>query len=209
MFIGKIPYPSTIVWGGDVLCAISAATTGPNPKVDSIYRITFLPMDCDFKPFKPPFTINMIPIQRGNLGKEVYDRAVSIGLKYERGFEMFEKWWEDLVPYNKQRGAKNKIIPLAANYYLLYPFITDWIGFSLYSIMFSTRHRDIFTIASYVDDTFEFCVETTPFKGRDKNVYSDNGAISIAAPYKTELRCLQISRVYRRLVTKRRLPHMV
>lgn len=141
---------------GHQLCAIDVETTGCDPRKHDVIQIAIIPLRNDITPSKEylPFIMDIIPQRPENIDSEAMRinrmRLCDImlqGMDSFRAVDLFLEWHEKLkLGYNK------RIMALGCNYPFDRAFLMEWLGVATYNLCFDSVHRDVQTVATFLND---------------------------------------------------------
>lgn len=141
---------------GHQLCAVDLETTGRNPRKHDVIQVAIIPLQNDITPSREflPFIMDIIPQRPENIESEAMRinrlRLCDImlqGMDSFRAVDLFLEWYEKLkLGYNK------RIMPLGCNYPFDRSFLIEWLGAATYDLCFDGVHRDVQTVATFLND---------------------------------------------------------
>ena len=156
---------------GHPVCAVDVETTGLQPGYHELVQVAILALDHTLQIDKSviPFDILIRPQHLNRIEDDakrklhhVLPRALESGLDQEAAIDVFESWARTRL----QLTEKYRIIPLGMNLSFDMAFIRRWLGFEHMSLYFDGRHRDVLTVANFMNDRANHAHEQIPFAGR-------------------------------------------
>lgn len=151
-----------------LLCAIDLETTGRTPGYHEILQLAIVPLDNWLEPRKDlpifdqkfrPRRLDRVDFEALEVSKTKFDEIVMSGIDPEKGFELFEYWFEKLnLPERKM------IMPLGFFISTFdIPFLRDWMGSAAFGRYIHGFTRDVAQVCHYLNDVSDFHCEQTPF----------------------------------------------
>lgn len=136
-----------------IFAVIDAETTGRNHRVHDMIQICILPLDSDLNPIKEDVFYYQIKADRP---ENTDPKALEIcqldplqGIDKEEALRLFTHW--NLSLANKYKVKK--IIPIGQNYSFDKEFMTNFLGFEFYDLIFDYNYRDTKQNGAYLSDS--------------------------------------------------------
>lgn len=144
----------------DILCSIGVRTTGPLPYHNDLNQIAVLPLTYSITPRQDilPFDLSIKPGRPENIDYETMDMKKKMFLETQQyamdpytAAELFEHWFDKLhMRFNKRIQVVGYNTPKCL------AFIQDWLGPKNFERFFDYRHRDVVTIATFLNDHADY-----------------------------------------------------
>lgn len=154
--------PSSIFYGfqhlnSNVLCGLKTELTGPDPFVHEIIEVAIIPLDHMLQLHNtfPLFNMRMRPqitnpsddFKKCRLSRSEIALACLQAFDRDKVADLLINWFKEMdLPKGK------RVIPLTWNYPMERQILINWLGYEVYSEIFSEDHRDLLSVAHYLND---------------------------------------------------------
>jgi hypothetical protein len=162
--LGEIRLPG--YWYNNIICAIDINTTGLDPKLHDIGEVAIVPLDWTFKPINNIFPYNILikPERLHNIDegfpKNKLNTYLEQGYDWGKAAELLENWVYKVLKLPEDK----KIIPLASNWPFDRSFLIEWLGLTLFDMIFYPEFRDTQVTAAFINDFAFKLGKEVPFR---------------------------------------------
>ncbi len=168
--------PSSVFFGmqhlnNNLICAVSAEATGPDPFIHEIIELCVLPLDQFIEPHKELLLFNivikpeepsLIDYKYCRFSRERVADAVIRGLDKYKVADLLRDWFDRmLMPEGK------RIIPIGYEWPVDRELLLKWLEPENYFAIFSDNYRDVKVSANYINDRFNCKGEAVPYSKQD------------------------------------------
>lgn len=190
---------------GDILCAVSMKTTGPNPADHDIVEVCVLPLDANLRYSKSymPFLLTLKPRYPENADKawiakkcnKPLSEYIVRGMDYFQAATLFDTWFGKL-----ERRHNKRIQPLAFDWSETKPFLVDWLGYQHVEDYFDWRARSIVSCALMDNDNACFRANPYPLPKVDLQYLCSKLKVPRDNPKEALDTAKTLSEVYKKLI---------
>lgn len=189
----------------NLLCAIDIEVTGDDPFHHDICEITIIPIDYNIERMRNAdfFHAEISPRHKDRIDPETMsvsrEKLLTIsnhGLDSVSAEAALEKWFDDL-----NLGPNKQIMPIAFQWYRIYPYIRRWLGRLTYDYIFHENCRDIQSVSLFNNDYYYHHIEPVPFAKNDFS-YLCSASKTLREPIRyrdTMTDCLTIIELYKKM----------
>lgn len=165
-------------WNGNQMVAMKFWTTGPDPEIHRIWHVTMVPLYGNLNQRRDVFPLDFGISTAGEPADidwrdihqfpRSYRYAIVNGLNTEFALEILDRWIKKLKLQVNKGGFHNcKIIPLCYDFGHTYSFLSRWLHPDYYNLYFKNEHRDILSIATFINDRYSVREDRVPFSKSD------------------------------------------
>lgn len=199
------PVSSAVHNNGNLICAVDIQTSGPNPDINDIMQLAFIPLKADYTP-NPDLTFFDMRFRPENdnfnhpstiCKKEAWMNSKLHGVEPSAIADLFEVW------FNKLKISENKKIILLGHNVILFdiPFLIKWLGPINYNHYFHYAHRDTMTTALYLNDLADWRSQPIPFAKYSLKAVCNRTDVTFEKIGDAKLDALAAADAYRRLLS--------
>ena len=200
-----------VSWKSHVCCVIDVETTGTEIGYHEIAQLCILPVDTNFDVRKDvnPLYLHIRPEHPKRVDPQAMkvnglsmQKLMSSGIDTIAAMNMFERWYNKLVPLNKGGMHQAKIIPLGHNYCQFDKgMIEAWlaIGGYEYNDFFHWHPRDTQVTGAYINDRHETRGLEPPFRELNLNYLCNKFGIDNENAHDALSDCAVTAKIYKHM----------
>jgi DNA polymerase III epsilon subunit-like protein len=186
----------------NLLCSVKCELTGPDPLRHELIEVAVLPLNhmLQIHPDIPPFNMRLRPQNKEEIDyracrlsrSEVAD-AILRAFDRDKVADLFVNWYQSIGQKERKR-----IIPLAHGWPKERMLFVNWLGYDIFSDLFSEDYRDTLIAAHYIND--RQCVKAEPCVFNKQNLSWLAKKLNVEQLYNGTAMsdCLTIAEVYKR-----------
>lgn len=198
-----IVYTTLKNYFGNILASIDFETSGSVPGYHEVLQFSVVPLDENLEPFGKPFNHYIAPRYPHRADPAAMDAHMLSISELQRKYpeedvvlRMFDKWWRAFeLPENK------RLVPLVHNWTTEGGFMIDIMGIELMQGYFDARVRDTMTMASCINDMFEFRGHDAPFKNVKLGTICDYFGVVNPDPHNAYCDAVATGECYKHMLT--------